>query len=181
MKGGATFFQESAKNIMSVGAVAPSSPFLVKTMTKHVDFKEAIYLVELGAGTGVLTKELLSSMRADATLLCFETNPKFIKLLKEIKDSRLKLIEDSAVHMGKYLQRKADYILSGIPIGGMDAKEEEALLDTIASSLASQGKYIQFQYSLLSRKRIKQRFANVEYSGTILNIPPALVYVCSAE
>ena len=91
-----SFLKESIRNIRTTGSVVRSSRFLVREMLKPVDFKQAKVIVELGAGDGVLTREILKKMHANARLLCFEINPEFCKILNEIKDKRLILIEDSA-------------------------------------------------------------------------------------
>ena len=55
-----------------VGAVAPSSKFLMKKRLKSVDFSKAKVIVELGPGTGVFTKGILDKMTDDAKLFSFE-------------------------------------------------------------------------------------------------------------
>ena len=54
------FLKEGLKNLKTIGSVARSSKYLCKGMIKHVDFKTANVIVELGAGDGVITKHILS-------------------------------------------------------------------------------------------------------------------------
>ncbi|HAP01681.1 MAG TPA: hypothetical protein DCQ93_07140, partial [Bacteroidetes bacterium] len=72
-----------------VGAVMPSSRYLVREMIKPIDFSKAHLIVEYGPGHGNITKEILKKMLPDAKLLVFEINPPFIEELEKIKDNRL--------------------------------------------------------------------------------------------
>ncbi|MEM1215016.1 MAG: ribosomal RNA adenine dimethylase, partial [Bacteroidota bacterium] len=76
------FFTEGLRNMRTVGTVTPSSRFLCESMLKGIDFSKAKFLVELGAGDGVVTKHILKRMRPDARLLAFEVQPDFCELLR---------------------------------------------------------------------------------------------------
>jgi phosphatidylethanolamine/phosphatidyl-N-methylethanolamine N-methyltransferase len=69
---GAAFLQQWLKSPTLIGAIAPSSRYLAQVMACHADGAQAI--VELGAGTGIITAEL--ARRFPGTpLLVFEQNP----------------------------------------------------------------------------------------------------------
>ena len=50
------FLGEFIKERKTVGAIAPSSKFLMKKMIAPIDFQKADVIVELGPGNGVFTK-----------------------------------------------------------------------------------------------------------------------------
>ena len=50
------------------------------------------------------------------------------------------------------------------------------LYDAVSRALVPGGLYIQFQYSLMDRKKIRTRFQAVRTVPVILNVPPAVVY-----
>jgi phospholipid N-methyltransferase len=50
------------------------------------------------------------------------------------------------------------------------------LVKAISQALAPGGMYIQFQYSLIDRKKIKTNFAKLTTVPVLLNFPPAVVY-----
>src|SRR3972149_11687181 len=79
------------KNIRTSGTVLPSSGFLVKRLVECVDFANALDIVELGVGTGCVTRELLRRMRPDSRLVSLEINPTFIEECRSIEDPRLTL------------------------------------------------------------------------------------------
>ena len=53
------------------------------------------------------------------------------------------------------------------------------ILDAIHQTLGEGGMYIQFQHSLLDRKKIQARFPNTRTVPMFLNFPPAVVYLCA--
>ncbi len=173
---------EALSNLKTVGTVTFSSPALVKKILKPIDFEKAKIIVEFGAGDGCITKKILESMSPDAKLLSFEVNDKFIESLKSISDPRLILIHDSAEKLSHYLHahghEKADAVISSIPISLMDDSTTQNIMDEIKSTLAVYGKFIQLQYSLVSKKLYERNFASVDYDFFLLNLPPAFVYVC---
>lgn len=177
------FFKSFLDNPRQTGSIVQSSPFLVAQMIKPVDFGKAKVIVEFGAGTGVVTKKLLKSMSQDAILLCFELNKDLCKELKKIKDPRLKVISDGAEKLERYLKRykakEVDYIISGLPLVVLPEEIKEGVLNQITKFLKKGGQYVQFQYSLTTRKKFKELFSEMEIRFTLLNIPPAFVYVCT--
>jgi phosphatidylethanolamine/phosphatidyl-N-methylethanolamine N-methyltransferase len=178
------FFKKFLDNPRRTGSVIQSSPFLVGQMVKPVDFRKAKIIVEFGAGTGVVTKKILKNMSEEAILLCFEVNKDLCKELKEkVQDSRLKIVPDGAEKLGRYLKRynikKVDCVISGLPLVVLPKEIGEKVLIQIHDYLKEGGQYVQFQYSLTSRKKFKKMFSAMEVRFTLLNIPPAFVYVCT--
>jgi phospholipid N-methyltransferase len=51
-----------------------------------------------------------------------------------------------------------------------------ALIDAIHRTLGESGLFIQFQHSLLDRKKIRTRFSNLRIVPAFLTFPPAIVY-----
>lgn len=49
----------------TVGAIFPSSKYLAAKMVKDIDFSTSSYIVELGAGTGVFTDQLLEKRKRE--------------------------------------------------------------------------------------------------------------------
>lgn len=178
------FFKTFLDNPKQTGSLIQSSPFLVDQILKPVNFQKAKVIVEFGAGTGVVTKKILDSMSKDSILLCFEVNKVLCKeLKKEVKDPRLKVIPDGAEKLERYLKRhnvkEVDYIISELPLVVLPKEIGEKVLFQITKYLKKGGQYIQFQYSLTSRKKFKTMFPKMKIHFTLLNIPPAFVYVCT--
>lgn len=180
----ANFIKEFFKEKKTVGAIAPSSKFLMKKMLKPVNFENAKCIVELGPGNGVFTKGILDRMRSDAVLFSFELNETFYEHIKrDINDHRLVLLNESAEQIGNVLKEhgieKADYIVSSLPLAVIPNDIKLKILDSAVEFLSKDGQYIQFQYSLNAKKLLEERFDSVKIDFTPANIPPAFVYKCS--
>ncbi len=166
--------------------MTPSSRFLAKKMLHQVDFKQARVIVELGPGTGVFTDRIIQMMSKEAILLVFELNDDFYESLhKRIQDPRVHIIHDTAEKIEFYLKElnidKADVVISSLPLANFPSELRQSILSTSHNSLHKLGKYIQFQYSLQSRRQIKSMFHEVEISFTPFNFPPAFIYTCKKE
>ena len=165
-----------------VGSVAPSSRFLVKKMIAPIDFDKANVIVEFGPGTGVITEELLKKMSPDSKLYVFEINKEFVELLSVIKDKRMKLIVDSAEKIEMYLEKdgikNVDYVVSSLPLAIIPREIEYNILNAASRALRKGGAFIQFQYSLASKKKLKEIFHSIKINFTPINMPPAFVYTC---
>ena len=180
-----SFFKESLRNLRTTGAVVRSSKFLVKEMIKPINFKHAKVIVELGAGDGVMTFEILKHMQPNARLLCFEINPQFCEILRGIKDERFILIEDSAEllkeHMIRMKIKDVDYIISAIPFVALPDELSQSIVKGCFNALKKKGLYIQFHYSTMIKKMYKEIFGNIDINFVPLNFPPAFVMICEKK
>ncbi len=177
------FFSAFLKQGKNIGAVAPSSKFLVKKMVDPIDFTNVKCIVEFGPGTGTITHELLNRMPSDSILLAFEINKDFCEKLNGIKDSRLKIISDTAENLEEYLKenniQKVDYIVSSLPFAMIPNGIVRNILRVALKVLNPKGAFIQYQYSLNSYRKLKNTFKNVDLNFTPMNIPPAFVFICT--
>ena len=166
------------------GAIVPSSRFLINKMIAPVPTGYRGQIIELGPGTGALTLRLAARCPAASILAC-EINPALARhtedaLTKRGFKDRVKVINESAE---KYLSTVGqggvpapEFIISGIPLGNLGREPVCALVEAIHRALPKQGLYIQFQYSLIDREKIKTRFAKCRTVPVLLNFPPAVVY-----
>jgi phospholipid N-methyltransferase len=141
-------------------------------------------LVELGAGNGALTVRLARRC-PEAQILACEINPLLAadhrsSLSGARLNSQVELFRGSAAELFSEMQKKnfhsPDFVLSGVPLGNLGREQTNELIDSIHSLLNERGMYIQFQHSLLDRKKIKNRFRTLRTIPVFLNFPPAVVY-----
>ena len=178
-----TFLKQFLKEKKMVGSIRPSSRFLTEKMLENVDFNSVKVIVELGPGTGVFTEKIIEKMADDAILLVFELNDNFFNLLKStINDKRVILIHDSAEKIDEYLMlnnlHKADTVISSLPFANFPVELRDSIISKSHQVLSNSGKFIQFQYSIQSKKILKDIYSSVSISFTPLNFPPAFVYTC---
>ena len=184
-----TFWKAMFKKPLTTGAVVPSSKKLCDRMLEQIRLEEADCVVELGPGTGVLTRRIVQRLKKDAVLLCIDCNPVMVKYLrKQITNARI--IHDNAEHLKDYIGEMgapADLIFSGIPFSTLPQRKAEKILETVKDSLKPDGKFVMFQYMHSTvhprgkgiLKILRQKFGNVKLKKVFGNIPPAFVFTCS--
>ncbi|MEM3154120.1 MAG: methyltransferase domain-containing protein [Candidatus Woesearchaeota archaeon] len=168
------FLKQFLKNPVRTGAILPSSPALVKAMVAPINFKKAKHIVELGPGTGAITKEILRKMRPDAKLTALEICKEFCDELKKWDDKRLHVIHADAQHLSKHVD-KADYITSGLPLIGLPEKAHVKILKEVKKVMKHA--YVQFHYTPLGEPYLKRHFKHISRKIAVRNVPPAIVYV----
>jgi phosphatidylethanolamine/phosphatidyl-N-methylethanolamine N-methyltransferase len=181
-----SFLKQFWQEKKMVGSMVPSSKYLAKKMLSPINFNDAKVIIELGPGTGVFTQKIIENMRTDATLLVFELNDQFFEILKNnFSDPRVHFIHDSAEKIEEYMQlhhlEQADVVVSSLPLANFPKKLRDAILNASNKALKPVGQYIQFQYSLQSKKQLKKTFKEVQIGFTPLNFPPAFVYSCKKD
>lgn len=171
------------KHIKTSGTIVRSSPFLISRLLRAIDFRRARTVVQLGVGTGCITRALLRRMHPDARLVSLELNQVFIEENRELTDPRLTLVQGCAGDLpgiaGELGLGELDYIVSSLPLAIMDDDLVERILVASDDLLADDGMFLQYQYSLSQRSNLERRFRDVRVGFTLANIPPAFVYECT--
>lgn len=169
-----------------IASVTPSSRFLARAVAAHIPAGYAGTIIELGAGTGVITRELLSRVSPEARIIVVENDPDFAALLREkYTCSSVSVSETDAVDMlalarAEGLER-VDYIISGLPTPSLKAADRERLFSGVRRILGSQGVFIQItEFPLVYYRFYKRFFESVRFSFVPWNMPPGGVYTCSS-
>ena len=167
------------RDIKTVGTIASTSSSTGRRMIRQIDFTKADCIVELGAGDGVITKEILAKMAHTCKLISFEINPRFCEELDKIKDDRLVVINDSAEKITEYVAKygfdKADHVISALPFSSLPLALGESIVTKSKDCLREGGLYVQIHYSLHRKPLYERIFGNVDWEITTINIPPAFI------
>ena len=137
------FFAAFVAHPRQMGAVLPTSRTAVRDMLDLADVPAADLVVELGAGTGVQTGEILARLRPGARLVAVEIDAKLSALLEKryAGDDRLQVVTDSAENVAAYLDgQPADVLVSAIPFTSLDGKLRQRILDVLPEMLAPAGR-----------------------------------------
>lgn len=167
---------EAVKNIKQVGSIFASSSFLAKKITKEIDFNRQIHVLELGAGTGAITKEILSRMSANSVLYSYENNENFIGSLKDLNDKRLIIKGECVSTLDTLEDNYFDIVISSLPLANLTNEFKNKIYKDIRSKLKVSGTYLQYQYSLMDYKEIEKLFSNCKLDFCLFNLPPAFIY-----
>jgi phosphatidylethanolamine/phosphatidyl-N-methylethanolamine N-methyltransferase len=190
-----TFVSAAATDFQSIASVAPSSRRLACAMLEGLPIENARTVVELGAGTGAITRVLLERLPHHATLLAFEINTELIQCLKEtFSDPRLVLLNRSADHLGHELQRRGyhrvDAVVSSLSLCFMPVERQRVLLENLRRFMDERSVYSQYQYiyglrfengrarRYSSLAFLSQYFDSIQCRTVWRNLPPARVFTC---
>jgi phospholipid N-methyltransferase len=175
---GIDFFRAFLKNWQEVGWPFQTSRSAARKICEAIDFDRARCVVEIGAGTGAVTRELLERLRPDAQLVVFEINSELCKHLRTIADSRLVVYNASGFELSRIWDGKADYVVSEVPIAMLSEASLRNFYDGIKRVLRDGGSCIQLQLSLLSYQKLKQLFSKVHVGVSLMNYVPVFIYQC---
>jgi phospholipid N-methyltransferase len=171
----------------TIGAVAPSSRALALEIINDLDLSGAARIVELGPGTGVVTKEIASRLGPQARCLAIEIDRGFAERLIT-RYPRVDVVCASAAALPQVAAEhgydRIDHIVSGLPFASLPAAVTAEILDGIAAVLPHGGTFTTFQYvhgypsplATTFRRELTARLgAGHERRLVLRNIPPAYV------
>jgi len=177
------FLQEWFANPQRTGAVVPSSRKLAAAMARWLPADRDSYVLELGPGTGAVTKALLDHGLRQERLVAIERNPKLAHLLHE-RFPRAHIITGDAWQLDELLHRRnhpirhVGAVISSLPLLNFTPEQAEALADKIRTVLDPQGTWVQYSYRIHNRRtRGTSRFHLLASKIVWLNLPPARVNV----
>ncbi|MGH3940366.1 MAG: class I SAM-dependent methyltransferase [Pseudonocardiaceae bacterium] len=188
----ALFLRALLRSPHEVGAIAPSSAVLGDQLAIVVPCTEDAVIVELGAGTGVVTTRIDTRRSSTSTLLAFERNPLLANEVRRQVPGALVIADDARnlrVHLEERDLGTVDAVVCGLPWANFSDQEQSELLDAITGVLGPEGVFTTFAYvhalALPSARRFRgaltTRFGQVARTPTVLrNLPPAITYVCRA-
>ena len=177
-----TFLKTLVNNPKSVGAVLPSSKWLARAMVLHVKTSPSGVIVELGAGTGVITHALLASGISPEKIIAIESAKNLAKKLQR-KLPNIQVIAGDAANLSDLLSPsnvRVDTVISSLPLRSLPEETVRSVLSQIPVVLSDKGHFIQFTYDLRHDVRYYPENYHLEHSRIVWwNIPPAKVEVFS--
>jgi phosphatidylethanolamine/phosphatidyl-N-methylethanolamine N-methyltransferase len=179
------FFRRFLRNPLAVGAIAPSSRRLGRSMVRDLDPVPGVRLVEFGPGTGSFTSVIAGILPADGSYLGIERDPVFVSTLQR-KWPALDFACDSVENLVSLAEARGllpiDHIVSGLPFASLPARVTMPVLDAVSRSLRPGGTFTTFQYVHASwfpaarafRREMARRFGPPAARRlVVLNLPPA--------
>ncbi len=172
------FFGQLLKKPHQVVALAPSTRALAQEMVCGLNPLKGP-VIELGAGTGRITKAILQQGIAPEAVHSIELNPVFCAKLARDHPG-LNVHDISAGDVGKLPIRQAQAVISGLPLLSMPADLQAEILFGSFRRLAPGGVFVQFTYG--PRPPIREAIRDalgLDWSVSRKvwgNLPPARVY-----
>ena len=182
------FLRKLLENPRLTGAVAPSGPHLARAMAKAVAGASRDGLViELGPGTGPVTKALIESGIARDRLVLVEYDPSFCRMLAH-RFAPARVVQGDAYDLPKTLAefagRRVAAVVSSLPLLNQPPALRARLIEDAFRLMGPQGLFVQFTYGLKSP--IPKQICINRYAGHCTapiwrNLPPARVWSYRAD
>lgn len=174
------FFKRWLANPMKVGAVLPSSSHLARLIAKQVRLGPDQCVVELGPGTGPVTKALLASGVPADRLFVVEIDADLCGYLRR-EFPNVNVVNGDATRLKSLLPPewvgKVASVVSGIPMLPLPIEVQRALTEAAFEVMAPGGDILQYTYSLASPIKAKPLGLKGRRRGiAMLNLPPAWVW-----
>ncbi len=178
------FLRSLLQNPRDVGSILPSSPGLSELMAAQVDPRSPAVL-EIGAGTGPVTRALLERGVKPDRLLVVERDPALADYLRQhFPAVRVRCAD--ALHAGRILSdesvEKVRTVVSSLPLRNFSSADRIEIVRAMMGALAPGGQLIQFTYALGCPIPSKQLGLHAECLGRVwMNLPPAAVWRFTAD
>jgi phospholipid N-methyltransferase len=182
------FLQEFVRDPVRTGGLVPSSRYLARQAVEPIAATGEPVVVELGPGTGAMTRAIEQRMTGRGHHIAVELNPRFAELIAR-RHPTVDVANEDAVKLPQLLAERgyehADTIVSGLPWASFPAELQNTLLQAVTTSLAPGGVFTTFAYvhalgltpARRFRARLEASFGRVVVGRTVWrNVPPALVY-----
>jgi phosphatidylethanolamine/phosphatidyl-N-methylethanolamine N-methyltransferase len=176
----ARFFKSWFDNPKQIGALMPSGPALAETMARAVDLSLPGPIVELGPGTGVVTRALLNRGIEPGRLILVEFDPNFCALLGA-RFPGVRIVKGDAYQLAATLRENLDAppaaLVSSLPLLMKPEPMRTALLTEAFDLMARDGIFVQFTYGLNSPVPRNAAFEVQGSARVWRNFPPARVWI----
>lgn len=199
----AQFFGEFRRNFHHTGAILPSGAFLAGALVRPLRGPRSLArILEVGPGTGSVTRAIARVMRFGDRLDAVEINGRFAELLRGriARDPSFELFREDIEVITAPAQELVgesvyDFIISGLPLNNFSGAEVRSIFHTFTRLLKPGGVLTYFEYPLV--RQIKVPFVNraerrrlfrvgrlvshyigrhqVRRERIFLNVPPAIV------
>ncbi|MGH6932445.1 MAG: class I SAM-dependent methyltransferase [Dongiaceae bacterium] len=177
----ALFLKRWLKDPRGIGAIAPSSRRLGAAMAALIPPTSTGPVIELGGGTGAITRAILEAGIAPGRLIVVERDPNLHQTLCEAFPT-VRTVKGDATAL-RWLLRKfgimhASAVVSGLPLLNMPKSARRSIVDESFALLEPGAPFIQFTYGMASPIPRHEFGVSGEVKRRILNnLPPASVWV----
>jgi phosphatidylethanolamine/phosphatidyl-N-methylethanolamine N-methyltransferase len=187
------FLQAFLKNPGTVGSITPSSPELARRMVAGIRPDEDNVVLELGVGTGAITKFLQEIVSDESSYLGIELDRDLVRVLKknypDMKIIRGNALEATELHRKSGLG-KIGTIICCLPFVSIPNEIGEKILQEIDKFMQKGCTFRTFQYAhgyyfpsaIKLREYMRDRYGKSKRSPLIVkNVPPAYTLTWSTK
>jgi phosphatidylethanolamine/phosphatidyl-N-methylethanolamine N-methyltransferase len=175
------FFRGWLDKPLAVGAIMPTGEAACARMASVIDLKSGLPVLELGAGTGVVTRAALARGLPPERLYSVEYSPDFVAHLRE-HFPEVRVIEGDAFDLDRTLGEERnltfDCVLSAVPLLSFPVEKRVAYLEDLLRRIPPGRPVVQITYCPRSPIPPGRGAYKVEHLDFVLrNFPPAQLWV----
>lgn len=164
-------------NPRAVSSPTPSSAVLADAIAAQVDPRTPGMLIELGAGTGAITRALLARGFSPERIIAIEYEPVLADAIRK-RFPEVHVICGDAFQLDSLLPRQLiiSAVVSGLPMLNFSQQRRQSLLSYALARQAADKRFIQLSYSWVPP--IQPASPDVTVSSRLIwrNLPPAHVW-----
>ncbi|MDA4845290.1 phospholipid N-methyltransferase PmtA [Hoeflea poritis] len=175
------FFKGLVSQPKTVGAIVPTSIYMARRMASVANPASGLPVLELGPGTGVVTRALLRRGIAPENLVAVEYSPEFCRHIRKELPA-VKLIRGDAFSLDETLgalrTTRFDCVISGIPLLNFPVETRVRLLEDVLGRIPKGRPFLQFSYGPNSPIPAgRGQYSVTRFGIEIRNIPPAQMWM----
>ena len=173
------FLRRWLANPLQMGSVVPSSPALCRKVSAQVRRAEDEAVLELGAGTGVISRALLASGVPADRLFTVEIVPDMAEHLRATMPGAQVITGDARRLPGLLPEQwhgKIGTVVCGIPLVLLPLAEQRRFIDAIEAVAPGRG-FLHYSYCVTSPLPWRKHgLVARREAWTPMNVPPASVW-----
>jgi phosphatidylethanolamine/phosphatidyl-N-methylethanolamine N-methyltransferase len=181
----ALFFGLWLQKPLQIAAITPSSARLAETMADLVDLDRPGPVLELGAGTGSLTRGLLRAGCPRDRLIAVEREPLLAATLRRGLPGIATIVGDATALAEHFAQRGIEQlcaVVSSLPIKWFSLAAQRDVVAPCLARLGPEGRFLQMTNAFSSPIAIAPLgIAGARVAYVWRNLPPAQVWAYSAR
>jgi len=175
------FFKGWMDKPKAVGAIIPTSSVTARRMASIIDVGSQLPVLELGPGTGVVTRAIVQRGVKPQNVYAIEYSSEFADHIRRTQPG-VNVIEGDAFNLGATLGDKAgltfDCAISAVPLLNFPTPRRVAYINDLLDRLPPGRPVIQITYGPLSPVPAQRGEYTVEHFDFVIrNIPPAQLWV----
>ena len=175
------FFKGWRNNMKAVGSIVPTSGITARRMASVVNPHSGLPVLELGPGTGVITKAILQKGVQPQNLVSVEFSTDFFQHLVRTYPG-VDFINGDAFNLDKTLGARSeqtfDSVISAVPLLNFPMHMRVSLIEDLLSRIPVGRPVVQISYGPLSPVvAMPDRYQISHYDFVVRNIPPAQLWV----
>ncbi len=176
----ARFLRNWLDKPLVTGAIAPSGPALAARMASFIDPALPGLVIELGPGTGVVTKALIERGMAPERIVAIEYSADFCTLL-HTRFPGVNVVHGDAYDLATVVDQlhagPLVGVVSSLPLFTKPLPMRHRLLEASLTRLHPGAPFIQFSYALVPPvPPMEGRWAIDKTNWVVMNLPPARVW-----